>query len=175
MKKLDKILCILLLACLCSSKSKAQLSIYLTVAGINGDVTTPAAYANSIAITAYSAGLTNPTTTSTGVQKAIPGSLSFNMLQSSASIPLMALLLKGAHASTAEIDFVNSGCSCPAYKIKVTEALISSFSEGVPNADNVISETMTMTFTTIQYTYYKPNSTTIANTFGWNFTTNSAL
>lgn len=144
------------------SRSQAAYDAFLKISGITGESTDPA-HTNEIPVLSFSFGMSNPATIGSGGAGGISaGKVSFSDLNimktvDAASVPLALACAQGTHFSTVTLTLRDqSGGQVEFYKVKLTEALITSVqTSGSAGGDTRPTESISIAFQKIEWTYQR--------------------
>ncbi|MEW6477243.1 MAG: type VI secretion system tube protein Hcp [Actinomycetota bacterium] len=150
---------------------------FLKLGDITGD-STDAAHKGEIVVQAYSFGVSNTAslgsaTGGAGAGKAVFSDLNFTTAMSSASPKLLLACASGKHFPDAVLTLRKAGGSKGALefcKVTLKEVLISSFQDAGASAENLPTDSATLTFGAIKFEYFTqdPSGKTVpAASGGW--------
>jgi len=138
-------------------------------------------FKDQIQINSFSFGGTNLSTvglgTGSGAGKVNLGPISFTKHPDKASVKLFVDMCTGTHIATAKLSAVKAGASQQAYlTLDMTEVFISSFTTSA--ATEMPVESVSLSYKSIQYTYYAQNpdgSVVASGVGGWDLAKNRKM
>jgi len=156
-----------------SGRAQAAQDMFLEIPGVPGEVVTPAAFANQIAILSMSAGGSRPCGGS-------PGSLSMSSLSvmkftDKATVKLSTALRDGTVYPTATLRFVRSSDGQVYQVYQMNNAVVESLqTSGSTGGDNVTIESVSFAYAQLGVTYtFFDGSGKAAGTESMTFTSGS--
>ena len=175
----------LLVACsLAQCPATAAVELFLKLDGITGD-STDKAHPSWIDILSYDFGITNSSSIGSATGGAGAGKVSFsdlsitkNVDKSSTSLLLDAASGKLIKDGLLDVVKVTGQKATPFLEYKFTDLLVSSYSTGAANGDDLPTESISLNFGKIEFSEFSqtPNgSIGLPTTVGWDLKANSVL
>lgn len=142
-----------LMACfLVSGRAQAAYDMYLEISGVPGEVVTPAAFANQIAVLSMSTGGSRPC--GVGGGQLSMGSLNIMKLTDKSTVKLSTAMRDGTVYPTATLRFVRTSDGQVYQVYQMNNALVESLqTSGSTGGDNKTTESVSFAYAQLAVTY----------------------